>query len=252
VQTATIAGTGETASARPAARRPAVHTRFYLGLATFMGAIVVAGFWPSYFGPMLRGNVARPIVVQLHGVVFVGWMALLVLQVAVAARGRVSLHRRIGRWGIAYGCLVLVMGLAVGLAAPVMHANAGDWSRDRAAGFLLTTLGDMVLFGSFFGAAVWYKSRPEIHKRLMVVATVALLFAAVGRMGLERTPALFELVWLSPVLAGIAYDGVARRRVHPAYVIGLVGLFVGSMRVLLEESDVWLVIGRPLLDALRS
>jgi hypothetical protein len=133
-----------------------------------------------------------------------------------------------------------------------MHANAGDWSRDRAAGFLLTTLGDMVLFGSFFGAAVWYRSRPEIHKRLMVVATVALLFAAVGRMGVEASPALFELVWLSPVLAGIAYDFVARRRVHPAYVIGLAGLFVGSMRVLLENSEVWLVIGRPLLDALRS
>jgi hypothetical protein len=45
---------------------------------------------------------------------------------------------------------------------------------------------------------------------------------------------------------------VARRRVHPAYVIGLAVLFAGSMRVLLENSEVWLVIGRPLLNALRS
>jgi len=252
VQTATIENTGETAAARPGTTRRIGHTRFYLGLSLFMVAIVLAGFWPSYFGPMLRGNVARPLVVQLHGIVFVGWMVLLVVQVAVAVRGDVGLHRRIGQWGIAYGCLVLAMGLAVGLAAPVMHANAGDWTRDRAAGFLLTTLGDMVLFGSFFGAAVWYKSRPEIHKRLMVVATVALLFAAVGRTGLDSSPALFEFVWLSPILVGISYDWISRRRVHPAYIVGLVGLFVGSLRVMLEGSETWLVIGRPLLDALRS
>jgi len=252
VDTATIPGTAETRTAQSTARRRTTHTRFYLGLALFMVAIVLVGFWPSYFGPALRGNIARPLVVQLHGIVFVGWMALLVVQVAVAARGHVVLHRRIGQWGIAYGGLVLLMGLAVGLAAPVIHVNAGEWTRDRGAGFLLTTLGDMVLFGSFFGAAVWYKSRPEIHKRLMVAATVALLFAAVGRMGLEQSPALFELVWLSPLFAGIAYDWVARRRVHPAYVVGLVGLFVGSMRVLLEDSEVWLVIGRPIIDALRS
>src|SRR5580765_5071734 len=236
MQTATIAERARTAEPK----RRTAHPRFYVGLALFMAAIVVLGFWPSYFGPMLRGNVARPLVIQLHGLVFVGWMALLVVQVAVAARGNVRLHRRIGQWGIAYGCLVLLMGLAAGLAAPVMHANAGDWTHDRAAGFLLTTLGDMVLFGSFFGAAVWYKSRPEVHKRLMVVATVALLFAAVGRMGIdERSPALFELVWLSPVLAGIGYDWISRRRVHPAYVVGLIGLFVGSLRVMLESSDVW-------------
>jgi hypothetical protein len=251
VQTATISDAADLA-APPARRGRAVHTRFYLGLALFMVAIVVAGFWGSYFGPMLRGNVARPLVLQLHGLVFVGWMALLVFQVAVAARGNVRLHRQVGQWGIAYGGLVLLMGVVVGLAAPVMHVNAGDWTRDRGAAFLLTPLGDMVLFGTFFGAAVWYKARPEIHKRLMVVATVALLFAAVGRMDIDTKPALFELVWLSPVLAGVAYDLIARRRVHPVYLIGLVGLFVGSLRVLLEDKEVWLVIGRPLLDALRS
>jgi len=52
-----------------------VRGRFYVGIALFMTAIVVAGFWPSYFGPLFHGNVARPWVIQLHGLVFVGWMA---------------------------------------------------------------------------------------------------------------------------------------------------------------------------------
>jgi hypothetical protein len=147
-----------------------------------MAGVVVVGFWPSFFARLLRGDVARPALIQLHALVFLGWMGLLAVQVVAAARGNMRLHRRLGKWGIVYGCLVLAAGLAVGVIAPVLHVAAGEWSQDRAAGFLLTTLGDMTLFAVFFGAAVAYRSRPQIHKRLMITATVGLLFAAVGRM----------------------------------------------------------------------
>jgi hypothetical protein len=227
-----------------------VRTRFYAGLSAFMIGIVVVGFWPSYFGPMLRGQVARPAVIQAHGLVFVGWMALLMAQVMLAARGRIQLHRKVGRYGIAYGWLVVAMGLVVGPAASVIHVRAGEWTRDRGAGFLLITFGDMVLFGACFAAAVAYRQRPEIHKRLMVAATVALLFAAIGRMGFISSPPLAGLVWLSPLLIGMVHDKVTLGRVHPVYIITTVGLFIGGTRVLFEQSEVWLRIGRPLLDAL--
>ena len=232
-----------------AARRRS-RPRFYAGLGAFMVAIVVVGFWPSYFGRMLRGDVERPAVIQIHGFVFVGWMALLLTQVVVAARGQVQLHRKIGRYGVAYGWLVLAMGLVVGPAASMIHVQAGEWTRDRGAGFLLITFGDMVLFGACFAAAVAYRHRPEIHKRLMIAATVALLFAAIGRMTFIASPALSGLVWLSPLLIGMVYDKVTQGRVHPAYLITTAGLFIGGTRVLFEQSEAWLRIGRPMLDVL--
>jgi hypothetical protein len=239
---------GEVQATRPIGR---VRSRAYLALALFMAALVVVGFWPTYFGRLLRGDVARPLVVQLHGIVFVGWMALLVAQVALVVRGRTDLHRRVGRLGIAYGWLVLTMGVVVGIAAPVMHVSAGEWTRDRGAGFLLVTLGDVVLFGALFGAAVAYRSRPDVHKRLMLAATTALLFAAVGRMEfIIASPALLGLVWLSPMLIGIAHDWVTRRRVHLAYLIGTALLFLGATRIMFEQSAAWLSIGRPMIDAL--
>ena len=241
-----------------------VRGRFYVGIALFMTAIVVAGFWPSYFGPLFHGNVARPWVIQLHGLVFVGWMALLLAQVVLVSRGRTRLHRKLGTFGIVYGCLVLAMGLVVSFAAPLLHLAAGEWDMDRAAGFLLVTLGDMTLFGMFFGAAIVYRRQPEIHKRLILTATAALLFAAVGRIpfieslfpagvsgtSLIRPLFIFDLVWLSPLLVGMGYDWITRRRVHPAYVIGTMGLFIGSARILFTQSESWLRIGRPLLKAL--
>ena len=123
-----------------------VRSRFYVGLAAFMVALVLVGFWPSYFGPLLRGNVTRPLVIQVHGIIFIGWMALLVAQVLLAARGRVDLHRRVGRLGIVYGWIVVAMGIVAGPAASIIHIRAGEWTPDRGAGFLLTTFGDMVLF----------------------------------------------------------------------------------------------------------
>jgi hypothetical protein len=236
--------------ARDMAAPRRVRTRAFAGLSALMVGIVVVGFWPSYFGPMVRGDIERPAIIQVHGLVFVGWMALLMAQVALAARGRIQLHRKVGRYGIVYGWLVVAMGLVVGPAASVIHVRAGEWTRDRGAGFLLITFGDMVLFGACFVAAVAYRHRPEIHKRLMIAATVALLFAAVGRMSFISSPPLAGVMWLSPLLIGMVHDKITLGRVHPVYIIATVGLFIGGTRILFEQSEVWLRIGRPLLDAL--
>jgi hypothetical protein len=231
-------------SVKPGISRP---RPFYMGITGFMILMVLVGFWPSYFGPLLRGAAVRPWVIDLHGAVFMGWMALLLTQVALAASRRIQAHRKLGSFGIAYGFGVLLMGLVVGFAAPVMHLSAGEWPMDRAAGFLLITLGDMTLFGGFFVAAMLYRRRPEIHKRLILLATVALLFAAAGRMTFISSRPLALLVWLSPVFIAIGYDGLTRRRVHPSYLIGLPILFIGAMRILFTQSEAWLRIGRKLI-----
>ena len=101
-------------------------TRFYAGLSAFMIGIVVVGFWPSYFGPLLRGQVARPAVIQGHGLVFVGWMALLMAQVVFAARGKLQMHRRVGRYGIAY--IVTTVGLFIG-GTRILFEQSETWLR---------------------------------------------------------------------------------------------------------------------------
>src|SRR6185295_7660896 len=70
--------------------------RFYLGIAAFMSLMVLVGFWPTYFGHLLSSGIPdRPWVVHLHGLVFVGWMVLLMAQVILVATGRTQAHRRL-------------------------------------------------------------------------------------------------------------------------------------------------------------
>ncbi len=222
--------------------------RFYLLITLVLIGMVVKGFWPSYYGSLFGGGTSRAWVMHLHGAIYSGWMLLLLLQVVLAATGRVAAHRKVGTFGIGYGAAVLVIGLIVSWAAPIMHIRAGNWTVDRAAGFMILPLIDMVLFAGFFGAAVIYRKKPEIHKRLILAATVAVVFAAVARMNLP--PMLFFLVWMAPMLAGVVFDWVTRRRVHPVYLISIAFMTVAFTRVFLMENEGWLRIGRALLAPL--
>jgi hypothetical protein len=212
-----------------------------------MAAMVVAAFWPTYFGPLLRGDSDQPWILHLHGALFIGWMALLMTQAALVAAGRTRVHRRLGRLGIGYGAIVIAIGVVVAFYAPLAHMASGAWDIDAAASFLLLPLGDMALFAGLFGAAVVYRRKPEVHKRLMLLATTALMFAAVSRRVAPESPMMFLSLWLAPLGFAMAYDWRSRGRVHPTYLIGTVILIATFCRVYVRESGFWLATGRALL-----
>jgi hypothetical protein len=213
-----------------------------------MTAVVIAGFWSPYFAPLLHGTASRQWLIHLHGIVFMGWMVLLFAQVLSIYLGRVQQHQTIGNIGIAYGFLVVISGVVVAFAAPLLHLKNGEWQMDRAAAFLLISLRAIAVFGGFFGAGIAYKRKPETHKRLILLATVALLFAPVGRLiNPVQAPTLFLVVWFCPLLITMGRDAITQRRVHLTFIIGVFVLLAGFSPVLLSESEGYLRIGRLLL-----
>jgi hypothetical protein len=240
---ATVLIEGAPPRARPARRK------FYVGISLLITAIVIAGFAPQLYASLVVG-VERPWILHLHGAVYMGWLALLISQAVLASRGRIALHRRVGSFGIAYAVLVLILGLVVTFAAPVLHVRAGEWSMERAGSFLPIPLGDMVLFGGFFGAAVAYRSRPEIHKRLVLLASVALMFAGVGRLWFSDSWQLTLTMWYLPVVLAMGYDLLTMRRIHPVYLIGVAVMTVALLRIPFGNSELWLDIARPMLASL--
>jgi hypothetical protein len=101
-----------------------------------MTMVVIARFWPSYLRQITRGNVQRHWVIHLHALVYSGWMVLLMTQVILVFQRQIRVHRAFGRVGIAYGVLVLLMGLVVSVVATVLHVSSGEWNLDRGAAFL--------------------------------------------------------------------------------------------------------------------
>ena len=237
-------------AATPAARG-GLRRKFYVVLAVLMLLLIFVGFWPSYYGPLMQGAAEAPLLLHVHGVIYIGWMALLILQVTLAARGQIRTHRAVGTFGIGYGVLVWIVGVIVSFMAPAFNVNSGEWTVDQAAAFMPIPLGDMVLFGGFFLAAVLYRSKPELHKRLMLLATMAILFAAAFRLqnaGVSRPAAI--VVWYVPLVIMMVYDLVQRGRIHVLYWIGAVVMGIALLRMPFGETEAWLRIGRPIVEAM--
>ena len=105
----------------------------------------------------------------------------------------------------------------------------------------------MVLFGCFFGAAIAYRSRPEVHKRLVLLACVAIMFAGAFRLSYVLNLPGQIIVWFVPIAAGMVFDFYKRGRVHPVYWIGAVVMGIGLTRIPFGETDLWHGIAGPLL-----
>ncbi len=203
---------------------------FFIATSLLMALMAVVGFWPTYFGPLIIGTLVQPLVIHLHAVVFTGWLVLFFAQAMLAATRRVVWHIRIGRIGIAYGFLLIAVGLYTGVVRAAERPRGGP-----AESLLYQALADMVMFAAFFGAAVVYRRKPQLHKRLITVAAVTLLVAAVSRMTFFPGPPfrflIVQAVWSLPILIAMTYDFRSRRTVHPVYVLGLATMVVRRLSV---------------------
>lgn len=232
---------------RPALAGADIARAFYVFEAVLMSVIVLAGFWPFY-ADLPRGTVARPAVMYVHGAVFTGWLALLAAQVVLVFRRQVGTHKRLGRFGAYYAIAVLLLGSAVTIMAPVQHVKAGEWPLDQAAGFLVLPIGDMLLFGGFFAAGMIYRRVPATHKRLMLLASNALIFPGAARFGEPSVGMIFGL-WFLPIVLAMAFDQFTTGRIHRVYYLGVVVMLVFFARVALMTAEPWLRIGRPIISA---
>jgi hypothetical protein len=217
---------------------------FYTGMAIAAAVVVFVGFAPTYFLRARYQSTALPTYLQVHGFLFTAWIALFIAQTALVAARRTNVHRRLG-WAMASLAVVMV----------VVGTTAGIWSMRRqveagfarqAQAFLTTPLFSMVAFAGFVTAAIAVRRDSQTHKRLMLLATISILDAAVARLPFEflRTSNWNYLPTTDVFLAAaILYDLVSRYAVHRAYVWGGVLLVIEqALRIPLGETAAWQTI----------
>lgn len=229
------------ASATPLPRKRGRGLYVTIGVLALVFAFL--GFWASYYAPLLAGRATTPAIIQLHAAVFVGWLSLVIAQAAFAATNRLSLHIKVGRYVMIYGAFVAALGVIASFAAFGRHLRLGNVQ--RADGVLFIGLTDILTFVPFLVAAWCYRHRPEVHKRLIVVATTVLLIAPVHRMhwflGGPPAPVHYVLlIWLAPIYLAMIHDFATRRIVHPVYLLGILAIvYMKFWRRPLHDSDIW-------------
>jgi hypothetical protein len=197
-----------------AARTNLTERVFFAAMALVMIVTVFVGFAPTYY---VTRSAARPLtpLLHAHGAMATAWMLLFLAQTALVAARRVDIHRRLG-----------LAGAAIAIALTIFTTAASIVSR----GFtprLTFSAGAVLMFGVYVAAGFVKRREPAAHKRLMLLATIALLPPALARMDVPYMPHDSfgpNFVGLFFLLPAFAYDLATRGRIHPALLWG--GLFM--------------------------
>lgn len=228
-----------TFAAQSQSRSPA--SLFYPGIAVFAAAVIIFGFARTYYLKEFFGTPSLPLLVHLHGAVMTTWMALFIAQTTLVEKGCTDIHRRLGVAGAFLAAAIIIIGPVVAVRAVQRgHHPPGV----NPLSFMAVPLGDIVVFGTLVGAALLYRRRPELHKRLMLVGTIAILPPGVARWPLQFLPKgpLFFFGFPDLVLLScITYDYAKTRRLNPAFAWGGLLLIASHpLRLMLSGTSAWM------------
>jgi hypothetical protein len=204
---------------------------FFPGMAVLILVTVFLGFARTYYLAGVYKADPLPPLLHIHGAVLSSWILLLIVQTSLVATGRVDLHRRLGLLGFCLACLVVILGLLVATNAMVRNFDAAEAvhrQADLRALYVFPTC-DMLIFSTLIYFAFRKRFNPAAHKRLILIATIALLDAAFGRWPIDAVSQHFQFGCYALLLILIAHDLWSTRKIQRAT------LWAGAFFVILYQ-----------------
>ena len=102
------------------------------------------------------------------------------------------------------------------------------------------------MFGLLAGGAMLLRHKPDYHKRWVILGSLGLIGAAVGRI--PEISAFFLYIFIGLIASVAAYDIASRRTVHRATLIGAaVLLLLGVTEGQIGNTLIWLDTAHRLL-----
>ena len=199
---------------------------FYFAMSLLLAAVVVLGFSRTVNDNLFHAAPARPFLLWIHGAAFAGWVAFFIAQSTLVRVRKVSWHRFLGWFGAALATGMVVLGTAIAIIMARFDAVQLHMSGTDA--FLAIPFFDMIAFGVCIALAIYWRTSPEFHRRLVFIATVGLIDAPVGRFDFLFNHNLFYLCLDLLMALGIVRDLIVDRRVHKVYLYALPILIVGQ------------------------
>lgn len=197
-------------------------TRFYVVAAWLALGVILVGFFKTFIFPFAQGTFSAPPIIYFHGFFLMLWALLFIVQSTLIQTKRVRIHQRLGLLGAALVPCVVFSTLGVGIFALKRDVLAGGGQ--TAISSLIGSITAPLLFTSLVAAALLYRRRPEFHKRLMLLAMIAIIWPAFFRFrhyfpSVPKPEIVFALIIpQSMVFLAMLLDKIRDGRVHPVYL----------------------------------
>jgi len=197
---------------------------FYFCMSLVMPALVVWGFSRTIDNSLLHANPPRPLLLWIHGAAFATWLVFFTVQSALVRVHKVGVHRFLGWFGAGLAALMVVLGFTI--AVVMTRFDIVVLHQKDVASFLSIPFEDMILFGSLMATAIYWRKRPEYHRRLVFIATCVLMDAAIGRFDFWYDHSIFYLGLDLLIVLGMLRDWVVDGCVHKVYRYALPPMIV--------------------------
>jgi hypothetical protein len=226
----------------PRVRRanPASDRVFFSAMILLLWATVLFGFAKTYF---LAGMVRAPLpnaLIHIHGAAFTLWMVFLLVQEGLIAGRKIKWHMQLGLAGFSLAVAMVVLGLLA--ATDSLRRGVSPRGLDPET-FYIVPLSAIVMFAVMVALSYRFRFRAITHKRLILIATIDIAGAAIGRWpvaALQHTPPLQNAVTLAFLLLLVAYDFISQGRVQKSTLwAGLAMMAVQLVRVPLAMTPAW-------------
>lgn len=217
---------------------------FFTMIAFISIMAIVVGFLKTFIIPILSGTKTWPVAIYLHAGFVFGWVLLFLIQSLLIQNKKYKTHISIGR----YAAFV-----AVGAAVSIIPAALYQCERELKEGLgqtaispILGSLASATMFLALVTLGIVYRKKSQVHKRLMLLATILLIWPAWFRWrhyfpSVERPDIWFAVVLSdSLIIVAFVWDWIKNKRIHPALLYG--GLFIiaeNCMEILLFDSAGW-------------
>ena len=212
------------------AAKPAAERFFYLLAALLLLGVTFIGFELFYtHGQAFPGRPLTPPIrgwLILHGVLMSAWMLFSVVQPLLVATGRKRIHMMLGRIGAVLAVALIVVGLEVAIHAARVNPPDLRLFGLVSKQFLIVPVSGMPGFDILVSLGIWQRRRAEIHRPLMLMSSLAVVSAALGRM--PRLNDWYGGTWLEYVTSAF----------FTTILLG--GLLVAAKWVMTKKFDRWL------------
>ena len=188
-----------------------------------------------------------PVIVHLHGALALSWVVFFFMQTALVRNKGSQLHRQLGQAGLPIAVGILFTGMGTALWATKRDLVTSSMALTIPIG----TLTSLSIFTAFVSFGVAMRHRPDWHKRLMMLATVVVLWPAFFRFRHLMPWVPRPDIWLAlvladlPILIAAVRDRIVYGHVHPVWAIfGTLLVAEQSLEtMLLFETTLWRDLG---------
>lgn len=226
---------------------------FYVIMGMIALFAVIGGFATTFILPVSQGTFKAPFVVYLHGALALSWVLLFLFQSVVLHYYPFKIHRSVGK-----------LGLFIAIAAAISLVPVGKYQVDKdlanglgetAKSAILGIFTSSIIFLSLVFAGIYYRKKPQIHKRLLLLATLFFIWPAWFRFrhyfpSVPRPDFWFGVV-LSDlfIIAAMVREKIAFNRIHPALLFtGSFIIFENIIEVMLFDTYYWRIISIKILE----